>query len=88
MAELEAVDLAQVVAVELVWERRLVLDDQVLQIDLLVEVGGRFDAAAAQCAGNERRIAVARIVRNVTATSPRSSVAAWERSRGRLPRYV
>ena len=33
-------------------------------------------------------IAVALIVRNVTATSPRSSVAAGRRSSGRLPRYV
>ena len=89
MVELEAVDLAEVVAVELVRERRLVLDDEVVEVDLLVEVRRVGSTPPPRSApASERRIAVACIVRNVTATSPRSSVAACERSSGRLPRYV
>ena len=45
------VGLAEVVAVELVGERRLVLDDDVVEVDLLVELVARLDAAAAQRAG-------------------------------------
>ena len=41
VVELEAVDLAEVVAVELVGERGVVLDDDVVEVDLLVEVVGR-----------------------------------------------
>ena len=44
--ELEALGLAEVVAVDLVRERRVVLDHEVGEVDLLVEVGARFDPAA------------------------------------------
>ena len=42
VVELQAVDLAEVVAVELVRERRVVLDDEVVEVDLLASVAVGF----------------------------------------------
>src|SRR3954452_7497560 len=53
--ELEAVGLAEVVAVELVREGCRVLDDEVVDVDLLVDAPAGPDPAAAQGAGQRRQ---------------------------------
>jgi hypothetical protein len=48
VAELEPVRLAQVVTVDLVRERRVVLDDEVAHVDVLVEVAAGLHATTAE----------------------------------------
>ena len=63
--------LAEVVAVDLVRERLVVPDDELVEVGAARRGGRRCDAAAAQRAARATcRIAAARSVRNVTATEP------------------
>ncbi len=87
--ELEAVDVAEVVAVDLV--RHGAVGDEVhgLDVGAVVDVLRLAEALAAPSAEaamfrNGRTF----IVRTVTTTRPRSSVASGARLNGRLPRNV
>ena len=90
MAELEVLDLAEVVAVDLVRERPVAVDGQLVDVGAQVERGGgasgrgrcraHADAAPTNVGSDSER--------SVSIDRPRSSVASGVRSNGRLPRYV
>src|SRR4029077_21277364 len=52
VVELQSAGLAEVVAVDLVRERGLVLDHELVEVDLLVETPGRLHATPAQRPGD------------------------------------
>ena len=87
MAELEALDLAEVVAVDLVGERPVALDGQRVEVGADVELlaPAQLTADAERRAGPPSRVWSLKD-RNETVASPRSSEASESRLSGRLPR--